>query len=104
MTQKNDRNASDHIFIKDIPIAFEVHVHDPSHYLNDSVVSYHWDFGDGSGSFVFSNPLSVHTYTLVGNFSLNLTVEAIIPAPCGPVTPPPPSPTIPGKNLWINVK
>lgn len=99
MTQKNDRNVSDHIFIKDIPITFEVHVHDPSHYLNHSVVSYHWDFGDGSGSFVYTDPVSMHTYTLVGNFSLNLTVEAIIPAPCGPVTPSPPSPTFPGKSL-----
>ncbi|XP_060104636.1 transmembrane glycoprotein NMB isoform X2 [Heteronotia binoei] len=95
ITQKNDRNASDHIYIKDIPITFEVHVHDPSHYLNHSVISYSWDFGDGNGSFVFSNPVSVHTYMLVGNFSLNLTVEAIIPTPCGPVTPPPPSPTFP---------
>ncbi|XP_077159388.1 transmembrane glycoprotein NMB isoform X2 [Paroedura picta] len=101
MTQKNDRNASDHIFIKDIPITFEVHLHDPSHYLNHSAVSYHWNFGDGSGSFVFRDPVSMHVYTLVGNFSLNLTVEAIIPAPYGPVTPPPPFPTFPALTTKV---
>ncbi|XP_054847429.1 transmembrane glycoprotein NMB [Eublepharis macularius] len=95
LSQKNDRNASDHIFIKDVPIIFYVHLHDPSHYLNRSIIFYHWNFGDGSGSFVFNNSVSMHTYTLVGNFSLNLTVEAILPAPCGPVTPPPPFPTFP---------
>ncbi|XP_042332951.1 transmembrane glycoprotein NMB isoform X2 [Sceloporus undulatus] len=95
MSQKNDRNASDHIFIKDIPITFEVKIHDPSHYLNRSIISYHWNYGDGSGLFVSNNSVSTHTYKLPGNFSLDLSVQAIIPAPCGPVTPSPPLPTTP---------
>uniref|UniRef100_A0A803SKP5 Glycoprotein nmb n=1 Tax=Anolis carolinensis TaxID=28377 RepID=A0A803SKP5_ANOCA len=94
MTQKNDRNVSDHIFIKDIPITFEVKIHDPSHYLNSSNVSYQWNYGDGSGLFVSNNSVSTHTYKLQGNFSPDLLVQAFIPAPCGPVTPPPP-PTTP---------
>uniref|UniRef100_A0A8C8S370 Glycoprotein nmb n=1 Tax=Pelusios castaneus TaxID=367368 RepID=A0A8C8S370_9SAUR len=95
LSQKNDRNASDFVFIKDSPITFDVKIHDPSHYLNNSAVSYKWDYGDGSGSFISNNSISTHTYTLQGNFSLNLTVQAIIPVPCGPATPTPPYPTSP---------
>ncbi|XP_062423790.1 transmembrane glycoprotein NMB [Rhea pennata] len=93
MSQKNDRNISDSIFIKDSPITFDVKIHDPSSYLNNSVISYKWDFGDGSGLFVSSSSITLHTYALQGNFSLNLTVQAIIPVPCKPVTPTPPLPT-----------
>ncbi|XP_034257871.1 transmembrane glycoprotein NMB [Pantherophis guttatus] len=89
ISQKNNRNISDFIFIKDIPIMFDVRIHDPSHYLNHSAISYHWNFGDGSGSFVSNNSISTHTYTLLGNFSADLSVQAIIPVPCGPVTPSP---------------
>lgn len=96
LSQKNDRNASDSVFIKDAPITFDVKIHDPSHYLNNSAISYKWDYGDGSGSFISNSPISTHTYTLQGNFSLNLTVQAIIPVPCGPATPTPPLPTSPG--------
>ncbi|KAH0627393.1 hypothetical protein JD844_003028 [Phrynosoma platyrhinos] len=103
MSQKNDRNASDHIFIKDIPITFEVKIHDPSHYLNRSIISYHWNYGDGSGSFVSNNSVSTHTYKLLGNFSLDLSVQAIIPAPCRPVTPSPPPPTTPEGILGVNI-
>ncbi|XP_062979896.1 transmembrane glycoprotein NMB isoform X2 [Elgaria multicarinata webbii] len=92
ISQKNDRNASDHIFIKDIPITFDVQLHDPSNYLNHSFISYHWNYGDGSGSFVSNSSTSMHTYALLGNFSFDLSVEAFIPVPCGPVTSPPPRP------------
>uniref|UniRef100_A0A452HEC9 PKD domain-containing protein n=1 Tax=Gopherus agassizii TaxID=38772 RepID=A0A452HEC9_9SAUR len=102
LSQKNDRNASDSVFIKDSPITFDVKIHDPSHYLNNAAISYKWDYGDGSGSFISNSPISNHTYTLQGNFSLNLTVQAIIPIPCGPATPTPPLPTSPGKSLSIN--
>ncbi|XP_053266173.1 transmembrane glycoprotein NMB [Podarcis raffonei] len=95
MTQKNDRNASDYIFIKDIPITFDVQIHDPSHYLNRSAISYRWNFGDGSGLFVSNSSVQMHTYKLLGNFSLDLSVHALIPAPCGPPTPLPPTPLPP---------
>ncbi|KAJ7322406.1 hypothetical protein JRQ81_018693 [Phrynocephalus forsythii] len=95
ISQKNDRNTSDHIFIKDMPITFDVRIHDPSHYLNNSVISYHWNYGDGSGLFVSNSSVSTHTYKLTGNFSLGLSVQAMIPGPCGPVTPPAPLPTTP---------
>ncbi|XP_051465475.1 transmembrane glycoprotein NMB [Apus apus] len=93
MFQKHDRNISDSIFIKDSPITFDVKIHDPSYYLNNSAISYKWNFGDGSGLFVASSPTTSHTYTLQGNFTWNVTVQAIIPVPCRPVTPTAPLPT-----------
>lgn len=99
MFQKHDRNISDSIFIKDSPITFDVRIHDPSYYLNNSAISYKWNFGDGSGLFVASSPVVSHTYTLQGNFTPNLTVQAIIPVPCKPVTPTAPLPTSAGKSL-----
>lgn len=99
MFQKHDRNISDSIFIKDSPITFEVKIHDPSYYLNNSAISYKWNFGDGSGLFVATGSTTSHTYTLQGNFTLNLTVQAIIPVPCKPVTPTAPPPTSAGKSL-----
>ncbi|XP_073486195.1 protein QNR-71-like [Aquarana catesbeiana] len=89
ISQKNDKNSSDHIYIRDSPISFDVKIHDPSHYLNKSILSFNWTYGDGSGSFVSNNPVSTHNYTLLGNFSLNLAIKAAIPGPCKPVTPTP---------------
>lgn len=86
ISQKNDKNSSDHKFIKDSPIAFDVKIHDPSKYLKKSMLSFNWSYGDSSGSFVSNNPVSSHTYTLLGNFSLKLTIKAAIPGPCPPVT------------------
>ncbi|XP_042672834.1 transmembrane glycoprotein NMB [Centrocercus urophasianus] len=93
LSQKHDRNISDSIFIKDSPITFDVKIHDPSYYLNNSAISYKWNFGDGSGLFVESSATTSHTFALQGNFTLNLTVQAIIPVPCKPVTPTPSLPT-----------
>ncbi|XP_010142614.1 PREDICTED: transmembrane glycoprotein NMB [Buceros rhinoceros silvestris] len=93
MFQKHDRNISDSIFIKDSPITFDVKIHDPSSYLNNSAISYKWNFGDGSGLFVTSSSTTSHTFTLQGNFTLNLTAQAIIPVPCKPVTSTAPLPT-----------
>lgn len=50
------------------------------------MLSFNWSYGDGGGSFVSNNPVSSHTYTLLGNFSLNLTIKAAILGPCPPVT------------------
>ncbi|XP_043823699.1 transmembrane glycoprotein NMB isoform X2 [Dromiciops gliroides] len=90
MSQKNDRNSSDDIFIKDLPVLFDVHLHDPSHFLNTSAINYKWEFGDNSGLFVSNSPVFNHTYTLNGSFILNLTIQAAAPGPCpGPSTSPP---------------
>ncbi|XP_071591808.1 transmembrane glycoprotein NMB isoform X2 [Heliangelus exortis] len=91
--QKHDRNISDSIFIKDSPIMFKANIHDPSYYLNNSAISYKWNFGDGSGLFVASGSSTSHIYALQGNFTWNVTVQAIIPVSCRPVTPAVPVPT-----------
>ncbi|ERE66074.1 transmembrane glycoprotein NMB-like protein [Cricetulus griseus] len=78
MSQKNDRNSSDETFLRDLPIVFDVLIHDPSHFLNDSAISYKWNFGDNTGLFVSNNHTLNHTYVLNGTFNLNLTVQAAI--------------------------
>ncbi|KAM5302367.1 transmembrane glycoprotein NMB [Glossophaga mutica] len=95
MSQKNDRNASDETFLRDIPIVFDVFIHDPSHFLNESAINYKWNFGDNTGLFVSINDTLNHTYVLNGSFSLNLTVQALVPGPCPSPTPRPPKPTTP---------
>uniref|UniRef100_A0A8C2MIB6 Transmembrane glycoprotein NMB n=1 Tax=Cricetulus griseus TaxID=10029 RepID=A0A8C2MIB6_CRIGR len=109
MSQKNDRNSSDETFLRDLPIVFDVLIHDPSHFLNDSAISYKWNFGDNTGLFVSNNHTLNHTYVLNGTFNLNLTVQAAVsgscpspssppvtpPAPTQPITTPPPITTLP---------
>ncbi|XP_051008377.1 transmembrane glycoprotein NMB isoform X2 [Acomys russatus] len=105
MSQKNDRNSSDKTFLRDLPIVFDVLIHDPSHFLNDSAISYKWNFGDNTGLFVSNNNTLNHTYVLNGTFNLNLTVQAAVPWPCpspspAPTPSPEPSPT-PSPSLFV---
>ncbi|XP_053464932.1 transmembrane glycoprotein NMB [Nycticebus coucang] len=93
MSQKNNRNSSDETFLKDLPIKFNVLVHDPSHFLNESAINYKWNFGDNTGLFVSNNHSLNHTYVLNGTFNLNLTVRAAVPGPCPTPSPTPPKPT-----------
>ncbi|XP_029090265.1 transmembrane glycoprotein NMB [Monodon monoceros] len=120
MSQKNNRNSSDETFLKDLPITFDVLIHDPSHFLNESAIYYKWNFGDNTGLFVSNNHTLNHTYVLNGTFSLNLTVQAAVPGPCPSPSPRPPKTTtsldspvpagdnalepreIPDKNCHIN--
>uniref|UniRef100_A0A8C6R3U0 Transmembrane glycoprotein NMB n=1 Tax=Nannospalax galili TaxID=1026970 RepID=A0A8C6R3U0_NANGA len=90
MSQKNDRNSSDETFLRGLPIVFDVLIHDPSHFLNQSAISYKWDFGDNTGLFVSNNHTLNHTYVLNGTFNFNLTVQATVPGIC-----PSPAPTAP---------
>lgn len=94
MSQKNNRNSSEGTFLRDLPIVFDVLIHDPSHFLNDSAISYKWNFGDNTGLFVSNNHSLNHTYVLNGTFNLNLTVQAAVSGPC-PSPSPPTSPTSP---------
>ncbi|XP_011799580.1 PREDICTED: transmembrane glycoprotein NMB isoform X4 [Colobus angolensis palliatus] len=105
MSQKNDRNSSDETFLKDLPITFDVLIHDPSHFLNYSTINYKWSFGDNTGLFVSINHTVNHTYVLNGTFSLNLTVKAAAPGPCPPPPPPPPPrPPKPTPSLATTLK
>ncbi|XP_004626620.1 transmembrane glycoprotein NMB [Octodon degus] len=116
MSQKNDRNVSDKTFLRDLPIIFDVLIHDPSHFLNQSSIYYKWNFGDNTGLFISNNHTLNHTYVLNGTFNLNLTVQAAVPGPCpSPSTLPNPTPSsvpasdnsmelseIPDENCQIN--
>lgn len=95
MYQKNDRNSSDETFLRDLPIFFDVLIHDPSHFLNYSAISYKWNFGDNTGLFVSNNHTLNHTYVLNGTFNFNLTVQTAVPGPCPSPTPSPSSLTSP---------
>lgn len=95
MYQKNDRNSSDETFLRDLPIYFDVLIHDPSHFLNYSAISYKWNFGDNTGLFVSNNHTLNHTYVLNGTFNFNLTVQTAVPGPCPSPTPSPSSSTSP---------
>ncbi|KAG8514696.1 Transmembrane glycoprotein NMB [Galemys pyrenaicus] len=90
MSQKNNRNSSDEIFLRDLPIMFSVLIHDPSHFLNKSAIDYKWNFGDNTGLFVSSSNTWNHTYVLNGTFNMNLTVQATVPGPCLSPSPRPP--------------
>uniref|UniRef100_A0A8C2S3D1 Mitochondrial assembly of ribosomal large subunit protein 1 n=1 Tax=Capra hircus TaxID=9925 RepID=A0A8C2S3D1_CAPHI len=93
MSQKNNRNSSDETFLRDLPITFNVLIHDPSRFLNESAIYYKWNFGDNTGLFVSNNHTLNHTYVLNGTFSLNLTVQAEVPGPCPLPSPRPPKTT-----------
>lgn len=95
MSQKNDRNSSDETFLRDLPIFFDVLIHDPSHFLNYSAISYKWNFGDNTGLFVSNNHTLNHTYVLNGTFNFNLTVQTAVPGPCPSPTPSPSPSTSP---------
>ncbi|KAM4873628.1 transmembrane glycoprotein NMB [Thomomys bottae] len=92
MSQKNNRNSSEETFLRDLPIVFDVLIHDPSHFLNESDIYYKWNFGDNTGLFISNNHTSNHTYVLNGTFNLNLTVQAAVLKPC-------PSPASPSLSL-----
>ncbi|MGH0155498.1 UNVERIFIED_CONTAM: hypothetical protein FKN15_029352 [Acipenser sinensis] len=92
ISQKNDRNASDNVFIKDADIVFNVKIHDPSYYLKAAEVSYKWDFNDGN-LLITPSSVATHAYNQLMNYTVKLTVEAIFKVPCGPATPTPTSVT-----------
>ncbi|XP_004676828.1 PREDICTED: transmembrane glycoprotein NMB [Condylura cristata] len=104
MSQKNNQNSSDETFLRDLPIMFNVLLHDPSHFLNESAIDYKWNFGDNTGLFVSNSNTWNHTYMLNGTFHLNLTVQATVPGPClSPSAGPPLVPTSLGPtsdNPW----
>ena len=41
---------------------------------NGTIISYYWDFGDGSPRVTEADPITNHTYTTFGNFTVTLTI------------------------------
>lgn len=79
LTQVNDKDEGDRIFIQNRAVAFSITIHDPSQYLSKSDVTFNWNFGDGSGT-VISRELTVtHTYITSGAFKPQVVVQAAIP-------------------------
>ncbi|KAK7132603.1 hypothetical protein R3I93_018980 [Phoxinus phoxinus] len=79
LTQVNDKDEGDRIFIQNRAVAFSITLHDPSQYLSKSDVTFNWNFGDGSGT-VISRELTVtHTYMASGAFKPQVVVQAAIP-------------------------
>lgn len=75
-------------FIKGYDIIFNVQIHDPSHYLKTAdAVDFIWDFHDGNQLITHSN-IATHSYSMVGNVTVKLIVQAAFRTTC-----PPPAPT-----------
>ncbi|XP_018416277.1 PREDICTED: melanocyte protein PMEL [Nanorana parkeri] len=84
ISQVLDLDQEDQRFIQNRAVAFSVAVHDPSNYLQAADISFSWDFGDQSGTFITRNTAVTHTYTTPGVFKAKVVVQASIPiTPCG---------------------
>nr|DBA32906.1 TPA: hypothetical protein GDO54_000655 [Pyxicephalus adspersus] len=84
ISQVLDLDQEDQRFIQNRAVSFSVAVHDPSSYLQAADISFSWDFGDQSGTFITRNTAVTHTYIAPGVFKAKVVVQASIPiTPCG---------------------
>ncbi|KAM5180606.1 melanocyte protein PMEL [Mantella aurantiaca] len=84
ISQVLDLDQEDQRFIQNRAVSFSVAVHDPSNYLQAADISFSWDFGDQSGTFITRNTAVTHTYITPGVFNAKTVVQAAIPiTPCG---------------------
>lgn len=84
ISQVLDLDQEDQRFIQNRAVSFSLAVHDPSNYLQAADISFSWDFGDQSGTFITRNTAVTHTYITPGVFNAKVVVQAAIPiTPCG---------------------
>ncbi|XP_028847467.1 protein QNR-71-like isoform X2 [Denticeps clupeoides] len=90
MSQKAAGNISQqNVFIRGADIVFVVQLHDPSSFLKTAdAVDFIWDFRDGNQLVTHSN-VATHAYSVTGNVTVKLVVEAAFRTSCPPPTPPP---------------
>ncbi|XP_062867784.1 protein QNR-71 isoform X2 [Trichomycterus rosablanca] len=87
ISQKEAANITErNTFIKGYNIIFKVQVHDPSNYLKTvNAVDFIWDFHDGNQLITHSN-VATHAYSMIGNITVKLVVQAAFRTMCPPPT------------------
>uniref|UniRef100_A0A4W3JQR0 Glycoprotein nmb n=1 Tax=Callorhinchus milii TaxID=7868 RepID=A0A4W3JQR0_CALMI len=84
ISQKSKCKNDENVYIKNLKMIFNVKIQDPSNYLKKAAITYRWNFDDGNES-VSKVRTTTHNYTMLGQYTPTLTVEAIIPVPCSSI-------------------
>lgn len=82
LSQVGDINQGDQSFIQNRAVYFSINLHDPSHYLNGSDITFNWDFGDNSGTLISRETTVTHTYLTTGSFRPQVVLMAAISTGC----------------------
>ncbi|XP_051967657.1 premelanosome protein a [Xyrauchen texanus] len=98
LSQVGDINQGDQSFIQNRAVSFSIDLHDPSHYMSGSDITFNWDFGDNSGTLISRETIVTHTYLTTGSFRPQVVLIAAISTGCqreltpaASVTPPVPA-------------
>ncbi|MBS1511781.1 MAG: PKD domain-containing protein [Bacteroidetes bacterium] len=62
---------------KNVCFGDSIHFTDASTFINGTINSWHYDFGDGNSITLNNNNAFYHTYTTAGNFNVTLTVTSV---------------------------
>ncbi|KAI7789803.1 premelanosome protein a [Triplophysa rosa] len=84
LSQVGDITQGDQSFIQNTALSFSINVHDPSHYLSGSDITFNWDFGDSSGTLISQDAIVAHTYLTSGSFRPQVLLMAAILSNCSP--------------------
>ncbi|KAK2874635.1 hypothetical protein Q8A67_021788 [Cirrhinus molitorella] len=106
LSQVGDINQGDQSFIQNRAVSFSINLHDPSHYLSGSDITFNWDFGDNSGTLISRETTVTHTYLTTGSFRPQVVLMAAIstgcqlnPTPAATLVPPVP---VTGKISYLS--
>lgn len=84
LSQVGDITQGDQSFIQNTAVSFSINLHDPSHYLIGSDITFNWDFGDNSGTLISRDTIVTHTYLTSGSFRPQVLLMAAILSNCTP--------------------
>ncbi|KAA0708082.1 Melanocyte protein PMEL 115 kDa melanosomal matrix protein [Triplophysa tibetana] len=107
LSQVGDITQGDQSFIQNTAVSFSINLHDPSHYLSGSDITFNWDFGDNSGTLISRDAIVTHTYLTSGSFRPQVLLMAAILSDCTPnptsavitVTPAPDTGDLPASSI-----